>query len=83
MRDGRVQQRSVSREKRPVLRAFRHGASRTRTGDLLGAIQLSVFTRDHHASFEGEESSVERLLLHLASPPFTLRVCLKCVSDVV
>src|ERR687892_725761 len=27
--------------RRPAVRAFRHGASRTRTGDLLGAIQPS------------------------------------------
>ena len=35
---------------KPHFRAFRDGASRTRTDDLLGAIQLTVFTTHHCAS---------------------------------
>jgi N-terminal domain of (some) glycogen debranching enzymes len=58
-------------EETPALRAFRHGASRTRTGDLLGAIQaLSQLSYSPAAG-----KSVATATTQAAARPASRRAC--------
>jgi hypothetical protein len=56
------------------------GASRTRTDDLLGAIQLDGFTKLHLRSPSGYGQPFSPSMVHLVSSLFALRVRQKCVT---
>jgi len=61
--------RALRREKRPDLRAFNGGASRARTGDLLGAISVALSVRRLSPACRDPKSRSRRAAWQAAADP--------------